>query len=69
MKNDFLKECASVYADEKGQHRVVLPNGKDITHLFSTVVTDIINEIPICKAEFLVNLVGSREEAIEKYNL
>lgn len=59
----------SVFTDEKGVHRVVLPSGEEIPHLTETVVTDKAGagEIPVLAFKVVVNLVSTKEEAIKLY--
>ena len=67
MKNTFDKKFASVYTDKDGQHRVILPNGEDITGIITTMVVDEVGQDAYCTAHFFVNLVPTREEALKKY--
>lgn len=70
--DNFDKSIPSVYINERGQHIVILPNGSEIPHLIKTCVIDDASSNNnyggiICEATFKVNLVSTKQEAIEKY--
>ena len=59
---------ASVYTDEKGLNRIVLPTGEDVPHLLSTNTECKVDAIPTCTFSLVVNIVSTKEEALKKYS-
>lgn len=62
----FCKQFVTVFTDENGYHKVMLPNGEEIPHLLKTVTTDVVG---FSKVEFEItcNIVATKDEALEKY--
>lgn len=62
----FNKSLVSVFTDENGQHKVVLPSGEVIPHLVKTVTT---NEpgFSIVMIEMVCNVVVTKNDALENY--
>jgi len=62
----FNKGLVSVFTDENGYHKVMMPSGEVIPHLIKTVTT---NEVDFSKVEFemICNVVATKEDALENY--
>jgi hypothetical protein len=62
----FCKKLATVFTDEMGFHKVMLPSGEVIPHLVKTVTTD---EVAFSTVQFdlVCNIVQTKGEALEKY--
>lgn len=65
----FSKSRWTVYIREDGHHILMAPNGCDVFDIVSTEVFDIAGEAAVCRAEFLVNLVQSKQKALEGYGV
>lgn len=65
----FDKKRWTVYVDDRGQHKLMSPNCEDVFDLVITKVTDGVGEPAVCEASFFVNLVPSRDKALEGYGV
>jgi hypothetical protein len=62
----FQKQFATVFTDEFGFHRVMLPSGEVIPHDVKSVTIDRINYSEVT-VNFLCNITTTKKEAINKY--
>jgi hypothetical protein len=62
----FNKNLVSVFTDERGNHKVILPSGEVIPHLIKTVTTDDV-EIAVVEFKMICNVVATKEDALQKY--
>lgn len=62
----FCKKLATVFTDENGYHKVMLPSGEVIPHLVKTITTD---EVGFSTVQFdlVCNVVPTKKDALEKY--
>ncbi|WP_435624488.1 hypothetical protein [Flagellimonas sp.] len=68
-QDNFDKKRWTVFIDERGQHKLISPNGEELTDLIITGVEDAAGEDTICDAMFLVNLVPTKDDALRNYDL
>lgn len=67
--NGFDKKRWTVFTDDRGQHILMSPNGEHLYDVVETVTTDQAGETAYCKAIVAVNLVKSRQDALEGYGV
>lgn len=67
-KHEFNKDFATVYTDDRGQHKVVLPNQINIPFIIETITVDTVGEDAHVTVTFLCNITRTEAEALEKYN-
>lgn len=65
----FHKEFATVYTDELGQHRLMLPEGIDLPHIVRTVIVDDAGDPSVAVINFMVNLVPTKSDALMGYGV
>lgn len=65
----FIKDYATVYVDDQGQQRIMLPEAIDVPHLVRTVVVDEPGAPAVCVCSFMVNIVPKKSDALKGYGV
>jgi len=63
----FNKLLVTVFTDESGHNRLMMPSGEVVFHEIKSVVVDEINKPSMCEITALCNIVSTKKEALENY--
>jgi hypothetical protein len=63
----FNKIFATVFTNDNGSHKVMLPSGEIIPHDVKSVTIDQVNYSEVTLT-FVCNITKTKEEALEQYN-
>jgi len=62
----FIRIFATVFTDDSGYHKVMLPSGEVIPHDVKSVTVNEVGHSEVT-VTFLCNVVPTKDDALEKY--
>lgn len=66
---EFQKKCATIYKDDDGRHRLMLPGGLEVPGVICTWIKNSEDGTTIAEINLVVNMVPSKSAALRGYGV